>query len=75
MLNEKEKKVLDNYKYALLSGTMTSEELHNLVVSSEAVATLTDVRKKKQLPEYWRVHPVYRDAVRKENNNGYKDHW
>ena len=46
MLNEKEKKVLDNYKYALLSGTMTSEELHNLVVSSEAVATLTDVRKK-----------------------------
>ena len=47
MLNEKEKKVLDNYKYALLSGTMTSEELHNLVVSLEAVATLTDVRKKK----------------------------
>ena len=46
MLNEKEKKVLDNYKYALL-WTMTSEELHNLVVSSEAVATLTDVRKKK----------------------------
>ena len=47
MLNEKEKKVLDNYKYALLSGTMTSEELHNLVVSSEAVATLTVVRNKK----------------------------
>ena len=46
MLNEKEKKVLD-YKYALLSGTMSSEELHNLVISSEAVATLTDVRKKK----------------------------
>lgn len=52
MLNEKEKKVLDNYKYALLSGTMSSEELHNLVISSEAVATLTDVRKKKQLPEH-----------------------
>lgn len=47
MLNEKEKMVLDNYKTALLSGKMTPDELHNLVVSSEAIATLTDVRKKK----------------------------
>lgn len=47
MLNEKEKLVLDNYKVALLSGKMTPDELHNLVISSEAIATLTDVRTKK----------------------------